>query len=58
MDSSDQTCSCPHCGKAACGKAEIEEKFGYRNMGDGRVIPQSWCRDCRIDERKENRLNQ
>lgn len=30
-----------------CGKYEIEEMFGYRNMGDGCIIPQSWCRDCR-----------
>lgn len=38
---------CPNCGKTAHGKDEIEELFGYRNMGDGRTIPQSWCRDCR-----------
>ena len=31
----------------------IEEKFGYRNMGDGRKeprIPQSHCRKCRKEE--------
>ena len=38
---------CPNCGKTAHGEDEIEEEFGYRNMGDGRTIPQSWCRDCR-----------
>lgn len=38
---------CPCCGKTATGKAEIKEKFGYRDMGDGRVIPQSYCRACR-----------
>ncbi len=38
---------CPNCGKTAHGEDEIEELFGYRNMGDGRTIPQSWCRDCR-----------
>ena len=27
-----------------------EEKFGYRDMGDGRHIPQSHCRECRIKE--------
>lgn len=37
---------CPHCGKTATGRDEIEEKFGYRDMGDGRVIVQSWCREC------------
>lgn len=38
---------CPCCGKQAHGEDEIEEIFGYRNMGDGRTIPQSYCRDCR-----------
>lgn len=38
---------CPNCGKTAHGEDEIEELFGYRNMGDGRTIPQSWCRKCR-----------
>lgn len=35
---------CPHCGKVAYGKDEIEEEFGYRYDGS---IPQSWCKDCR-----------
>lgn len=52
MENTEERCLCPHCGKTANGQAEIEEKFGYRDMGDGRVIPQSWCRDCRIEERK------
>lgn len=38
---------CPCCGETAYGKNDIEEKFGYRNMGDGRRIPQSYCRACR-----------
>lgn len=38
---------CPCCGDVAYGKDEIEEKFGYRDMGDGRIIPQSYCRACR-----------
>ncbi|MFA6782781.1 MAG: hypothetical protein WCR90_06195 [Sedimentibacter sp.] len=36
---------CPNCGKVAYGEVEIEEVFGYRNTG--KIIPQSWCRDCR-----------
>jgi hypothetical protein len=52
MSNGVEKCKCPHCGKAANGRKEIEEKFGYRDMGDGRVIPQSWCYDCRIEERK------
>ena len=38
---------CPCCGKTAYGREEIEQGFGYRNMGDGRHIPQSYCRRCR-----------
>ncbi len=38
---------CPCCKKQAHKEKEIEEKFGYRNMGDGRIIPQSYCRACR-----------
>ncbi|EHI79711.1 hypothetical protein HMPREF9093_00014 [Fusobacterium sp. oral taxon 370 str. F0437] len=44
---------CPRCGIIANGEEEIEEKFGYRNMGDGReepIIPQSHCRKCRKEE--------
>lgn len=41
---------CPRCGKRAKDKDEIEEKFGYRDMGDGRYIPQSHCRECGIEE--------
>ena len=35
---------CPCCGKTAYGKDNIEKKFGYRDMGDGRIIPQSYCK--------------
>ena len=38
---------CPCCKKIAMGKNEIENFFGYRNMGDGRNIPQSYCKACR-----------
>lgn len=50
----DEKAVCPHCGKTATGHDEIEEKFGYGDMGDGRVIVQSWCRECRIEERRQN----
>jgi hypothetical protein len=56
MNVESENCKCPHCGKSASGQKEIEEKFGYRNMGDGRLIPQSWCRDCRIEERRETKM--
>lgn len=38
---------CPCCEKTAFGTNEIKQLFGYRNMGDGRCIPQSYCRECR-----------
>ena len=38
---------CPCCEKTAFGTNEIEQLFGYRNMGDGRCILQSYCRECR-----------
>ncbi len=38
---------CPCCGKTAYGKDNIEKKFGYRDMGDGRIIPQSYCKKYR-----------
>ena len=39
---------CPCCGETVDHDlAKIEELFGVRTMGDGRVIPQSYCRNCR-----------
>lgn len=46
---------CPRCGIKAKNEDEIEELFGYREMGDGRRIPQSHCRKCRLEELKEKR---
>lgn len=39
---------CPNSGRIAYGSKEIKNLFGYRKMEDGRIIPQSWCRNCRI----------
>lgn len=44
----NEEANCPCCKKTAKGIDEIEDLFGFRNMGDGRVIPQSYCRACRI----------
>ncbi len=38
---------CPKCGKTANSHQEIEEKFGYRNMSDGKIRAQSQCKACR-----------
>lgn len=51
----EEYAECPRCGLVAHGKAEIERLFGYRDMGDGRVIPQSHCRKCRLEELEEKR---
>ncbi len=52
-----QHTQCPNCGKEANSYEEVENEFGYRNMGDGRTIVQSWCRECRIEERREKSNN-
>jgi len=38
---------CPQCERRAYSAAAVEEQFGHRNMGDGIVRVQSWCRVCR-----------
>lgn len=41
-------CPCRACNiEAHRDMNEIERLFGFRNMGDGRKIPQSYCRKCR-----------
>lgn len=42
--------SCPECsGKVGYHVFYRLEDFGDRDMGDGRIIPQSWCPACRSD---------
>lgn len=45
--------SCPHCFVTAMGLDEIVKDFGLRNMVDGTIRVQSWCRNCRNDSHKE-----
>ena len=52
---------CPQCDRRAYSKEVVEAEFGYRTMEDGKVIVQSWCRECRALEqatspRKKTRL--
>lgn len=47
MPRENAACPCRGCHQTAQGHEMIEEFFGYRDMGDGRVIPQSYCRKCR-----------
>jgi len=49
---------CPHCDKISSGTVKIFEEFGFRNMGDGTVRVQSWCRDCRHESRNKNKLKE
>lgn len=37
---------CPHCGKKANNKDEIDKLFGWRVV-NGKTVPQSWCYECR-----------
>ena len=46
---------CPRCGKTAYGEDEIQTLFGYRNMGNDNIIPQSHCKECRSEEARERR---
>jgi len=41
---------CPQCDRRAYSKEVVEAEFGYRTMEDGKVIVQSWCRECRKTE--------
>ncbi|MCZ2107732.1 MAG: hypothetical protein LC106_10175 [Burkholderiales bacterium] len=39
---------CPCCAKTVNGDLnEIEKYFGFRNMGNGKKIAQSYCKNCR-----------
>jgi hypothetical protein len=46
-------CNCPRCGENAISREEINKKFGTRVMANKKRIPQSNCRDCRSEERKD-----
>lgn len=39
---SEPTRICPH-----CGQEKPLSDFGFRNMGNGKIRNQSWCKDCR-----------
>ena len=39
---SEPTRVCPN-----CGEEKPLSEFGYRNMGDGNIRNQSWCKSCR-----------
>lgn len=39
---SEPTRICPH-----CGKEKTMSEFGFRQMGNGDIRNQSWCKYCR-----------
>lgn len=39
---SEPTRICPH-----CGMEKPLSEFGFRDMGNGEIRNQSWCKDCR-----------
>lgn len=39
---SEPTRICPN-----CGREKPLSEFGFRNMGDGNIRNQSWCKSCR-----------
>lgn len=43
---SEPTRICPH-----CGEEKALSDFGFRNMGNGKIRNQSWCKDCRSKTR-------
>ena len=43
---SEPTRICPH-----CGEEKALSDFGFRNMGNGKIRHQSWCKDCRSKTR-------
>ncbi|RLV58297.1 hemagglutinin [Parashewanella curva] len=46
-DLSNAKCPCRGCDQVATDEKSVEELFGIRNMGDGIVRVQSYCRKCR-----------
>ncbi|MAD77153.1 MAG: hypothetical protein ACI6PR_15405 [Pseudoalteromonas sp.] len=40
-------CPCRGCNTVANNEEQVDNLFGLRNMGDGTVRVQSYCRECR-----------
>ena len=47
---------CPHCGKTATGRNNILSFFGERTFPNWIVYYQSWCRPCRINQKRRTNL--
>ena len=53
---------CPQCQESANGVDEIASVFGFRAMTQEdkgkHLIPQAWCRNCRVDAAKDKKLKE
>ena len=48
---------CPHCPNKAKNNPQVKERFGWRTMANGTIIPQSNCKKCRVRiQRNRKRL--
>jgi len=43
---------CPCCGVSASSFEQVDDIFGVRSV-HGRIVSQSWCRNCRKNSRYE-----
>lgn len=50
----DET-TCPNCKLVVSDPGTILSDFGLRNMGNGEVRVQSWCKNCRNDLKKKRK---
>ena len=41
---------CLCCGKLALGENKIMELFGFRRRRNGKITPQSYCKECRSEQ--------
>lgn len=53
-DLTNASCPCRGCAATASNKTQVKNLFGLRNMGNGTIRVQSYCRKCRILHCKAN----
>ena len=50
----EPSATCPQCQESQTGYANVNNHFGFRKIKQEHdyPVPQSWCRACRVTERK------
>ena len=43
---------CPACNKMSFGKGQVKKYFGLRLM-NGKQKPQSYCKECRVEQTRK-----